>query len=181
VIENLKLNLNFEGDGMGIFRKQKTDIISQWGPRLFLEFTAKDIYGDGPVVNFYSKEIPVEKEILVIKALGKPDVQQSLLQLHKTVMRDFGFPLVVTKASEQERAVETFARGLLHSTAREITGDGNREDPTGFELGLCMVIGESLCRLSTLKMRNKYGEVLSDGLITLTAWILNYDSQKLER
>jgi hypothetical protein len=163
---------------VGIFKKQNNDIISQWGPRTFLEFTAQDIYRDGPVVDFYKKQIPVEQEIQVIKALGKPDVQQSLLQLHKMVLRDFGFPLVTTKASEQDKAVETFAHALLRTTASTVSGNSHREDPTGFELGLCIVIGESLCRLSRMKLRDKYGELLSDGLITLTAWMLNFDSQK---
>ncbi len=162
---------------MGIFRKSNNDIISQWGPRTFLEFTAQDIYGDGPVVEFYKKEIPVEKEIQVIKALGKQDVQQTLLQLQTTVMRDFGFPLVIAKESEHQQAVEKFAHALLRATAQSLTGDSNRKDPTGFELGLCVVIGEALCRLSALKLRDKYGILVSDGLITLAAWMLNYDSQ----
>jgi hypothetical protein len=70
---------------------------------------------------------------------------------------------------------------LLHSTAQLVTDNARRDDPTGFEMGLCLVIGESLCRLSALKMRNKYAEVVAEGLLSLSAWMLNFDNENFDR
>ena len=95
-------------------------------------------------------------------------------------MRELAFPLVISKESNQEEALFSFAAALLHATAHTITGNSNRVDPTGFEMGLCVVIGESLCRCAALKMRDKYGDVVGDGLVTLAAWMLSHDNQHLE-
>jgi hypothetical protein len=165
---------------MGIF-KNKTDIISEWGPRLFLEVTAEDVYGDSPVVRFYKHVTSVEADIALIKAYGKPDVQQSLLELSQQVMREHAYPLVTSKPTQHEEAVEAFAFALWRSTAYTITGELEREDPTGFELGLCIVIGEALYRLRPLKLRDKYGVILVEGLLSLAAWMLNYDNQQKEQ
>jgi hypothetical protein len=161
---------------MGIFRRTENDIIGQWGPRLFLESTAKDIYGDGPVVSYY-EHMTKENEFALIKTYGKPDVEQTLMELHQHVMKNLAFPLVTSKSSDQEEAVLTFAYAVLHTTARTFTGSTHREDPTGFEMGLCLIIGESLSRCSALKMRDKYAEVLGEGLMSLSAWMLNFDNE----
>jgi hypothetical protein len=166
---------------MGIFKRSQNDIVSQWGPRLFLEFTAQDIYGDGPVVNFYKHVTSRDKDIAIIKTYGKPDVQQRVVDLVNQVMNSYVFPLVTSKKSDEEEAVLIFATALLHSTAQLVTGNARRDDPTGFEMGLCLVIGESLCRLSALKMRNKYAEVVTEGLLSLSAWMLNFDNENFDR
>jgi hypothetical protein len=82
--------------------------------------------------------------------------------------------------SNQEEEMFSFAAALLHATAHTFTGDTNRLDPTGFEMGLCVVIGESLCRCAALGMRDRYGDVLSAGLATLAAWMLSHDNQQLK-
>ena len=151
------------------------------GPRLFLEFTAKDVYGDGPVVDFYKHVTSRDMDISIIKSFGKSDVQQRVLDLVNQVMKSYVFPLVTSKKSEEEEAVLIFATALLHSTAQLVTGNARREAPTGFEMGLCLVIGESLCRLSTLKMRDKYAEVVADGVLSLSAWMLNFDNENFDR
>lgn len=166
---------------MGIFKRSQNDIISQWGPRLFLELTAQDVYGDGPVVDFYKHVTSRDMDISIIKSFGKSDVQQRILDLVNQVRKSYVFPLVTSKKSEEEEAVLIFATALLHSTAQLVTGNARREDPTGFEMGLCLVIGESLCRLSRLKMRDKYAEVVADGVLSLSAWMLNFDNENFDR
>jgi hypothetical protein len=166
---------------MGIFKRTQNDFVSQWGPRPFLEFTAQDIYGDGPVVNFYKHVTSRDMDIALIKSIGKPDEQERLVELVNGVLKNHVFPLVTSKKSNQEEAVLAFATALLHSTALEVTENALRRDLTGFEMGLCVVIGESLCRLSELKMRDKYAEVLTEGVLSLSAWMLNYDHENFEQ
>jgi hypothetical protein len=165
---------------MGIFKRTENDIIGQWGARLFLQSTAKDIYGDGPVVSYY-EHVTKENELVLIKTFGKPDVQQTLMVLQQHVLKELAFPLVTSNRSDQEEAVLAFAYALLHRTAQTFTGSTHREDPTGIEMGLCLIIGESLSRCSTLKMRDKYPEVVGEGLLSLSAWMLNFDNGDAKR
>lgn len=163
---------------MGIFKRNENDLIGQWGPRLFLEFIAKEIYEDGPLIDYYKNVPSHEIEIKVIMKLGGPDAQQSILNLHRHVMKEYGFPLVTARNSHQEEAVITFASQVLRSCSLTFTGKAERQDPTGFEMGLCIVIAESLCKCAALKMRDKYAEIVSMGLLSLSAWMLNFDDQQ---
>jgi len=162
---------------MGIFKKTQNDIISQWGPRLFLEYTAKEIFEDGPVVDFFKHVPSRELDIAILKSLGEPDAQQRVLDLINQVKRSYVFPLVTSKKSDKEEAVLTFATLLLHTTAQTITGNARRKDSTGFEMGLCIAIGESLCRLNSLKLRDKYVDLLAEGILSLSAWMLSFDKE----
>ena len=162
---------------MGIFKRDENDIIGQWGPRLFLEFIAKEIYEDGPVVEYYNNVPSHEIEMKVIAKLGGPDVKQRFLDLQRHVMKNFGFPLVAARKSLQEEAVITFATAVLRSCALTFTGKAERPDPTGFEMGLCIVIGKSLRKCYALKMRDKVSEVVEMGLFSLSAYMLSFDDQ----
>jgi hypothetical protein len=162
---------------MGMFKRNENDIIAQWGARHFLEFMAKEVYGDGPVVDYYKNVPSHDIEVKIITSLNGPDAQQKFLNLQQHVMKKYGFPLVIAKKSVQEEAVLTFATAVLRSCALTFTGKAERPDPTGFEMGLCIVLAESLCECSALKMGDKYAEIIEMGLLSLSAWMLNYDDQ----